>query len=113
MRWKPEMFAKDMYDKKVNEKFYFSSDEFLKPSQIRSYFSRLASKRKNSLESHNDIHTIPDGEESEALKDECAIEENNLFLTVRKLYSPDESTSDDKPRSLKRPSVDQSEQKPK
>ncbi|CAF4148956.1 unnamed protein product [Adineta steineri] len=44
--WKPKEIVLDMEDLKLNNKFYFSANEILKESQIRSFFSRIKRERQ-------------------------------------------------------------------
>ncbi|CAF4700857.1 unnamed protein product [Rotaria sp. Silwood2] len=44
--WKPKEVVLDMETLKENNKFYFSANEILKESQIRSFFSRLKRERQ-------------------------------------------------------------------
>ncbi|CAF4715043.1 unnamed protein product, partial [Rotaria sp. Silwood2] len=46
--WKPKEVASDMETLKENNKFYFSANEILSESQIRSFFSRLKRERQIS-----------------------------------------------------------------
>ena len=47
-RWKPKEVVLDMERLKENNKFYFSANEVLKESQIRSFFSRIKHERQIS-----------------------------------------------------------------
>ena len=70
IRWKSEAVAAEMECLKDNGSFVFAQNEFLKPSQIRSYFSRLKSNRQKDIkvEHCND-------EDIEAFKEEQAADE--------------------------------------
>ena len=46
IRWKPEAVATHMRECKIADVFLFSSEEFLKPSQIRSFFAGLVQREK-------------------------------------------------------------------
>jgi hypothetical protein len=70
IRWKPEAVAAEMECLKVKGVFVFADNEFLKASQIRSYFSRL----KSSRQKHMKIEHC-DNDDVEAFKEEQAIDE--------------------------------------
>ena len=70
IRWKSEAVAAEMECLKDNGGFVFAQNEFLKPRQIRSYFSRLRSNRQKDIkvEHCND-------QDIEAFKEEQAVDE--------------------------------------
>ena len=70
MRWKPEAVATEMECFKDNGGFVFAHNKFLKPSQIRSYFSRLKSNRQKDIK----VEHRNDGD-IEAFKEEQAVDE--------------------------------------
>jgi len=69
IRWKPEAVVAEMECLKDRGVFVFSDNEFLKASQIRSYFSRLKSNRQKL-----NVEDCVD-EDVEAFKEEQAIDE--------------------------------------
>ncbi len=69
-RWKPEAVAAEMESLKDKGVFVFADNEFLKASQIRSYFSRLKSSRQKDLKIED-----CDNDDVEAFKEEQAIDE--------------------------------------
>ncbi|CAF3917368.1 unnamed protein product [Rotaria sp. Silwood1] len=100
IRWKPETVAEHMREYKISGKFLFSPEEFLKVSQIRSFFSRLSAKRKN-LPRTEENGNENENENEEAIEEELALEAEELLETVSKsLLSVDEPSS---PVSVKRP----------
>jgi hypothetical protein len=70
IRWKPEVVATEMECLKDKGVFVFADNEFLKASQIRSYFSRLKSSREKGLKIED-----CDNDDVEAFKEEQAIDE--------------------------------------
>ncbi|CAF4471540.1 unnamed protein product [Didymodactylos carnosus] len=71
IRWKPEGVAAEMQQKKRSDgKFLFSSAEFLKTGQIRSFFSRL----KNTRGKLGAVQEI-DEEDNDEFKDDQVMSE--------------------------------------
>ncbi|CAF1193962.1 unnamed protein product [Didymodactylos carnosus] len=95
VRWKPEAVAEHMRELKINGKFHFSTEEFLKPSQIRSFFSRLSSKRKN-------LPVVDEEDEQECYKEQRQAESEELISRVKNVLVREQETPMDSPRSLKR-----------
>lgn len=48
VKWDPIKVARDMEDQMINGEYLFHVDECLSQSQIKSFFSRLAAKQRNS-----------------------------------------------------------------
>ena len=69
IRWKSRAMAAEMEHSKDRGVFVFSATELLKPSQIRSYFSRLKSSQKRKIPIEE-----CDEEDVEAFKQEQAID---------------------------------------
>jgi hypothetical protein len=70
IRWKPEAVAAEMECLKDKGVFVFADNEFLKASQIRSYFSRIKSSRQKNIKIED-----CDNDDVEAFKEEQAIDE--------------------------------------
>ena len=90
VRWKPEAVAEHMSEYKVRGKFYFSTDEFLKVTQIRSFFRRLKAKGNNRPESEE----LSENEDEEAYEEQVAEEAEELLENVRKALRAEEELED-------------------
>jgi hypothetical protein len=82
-RWTPQEVATLIQNFKEDGKFWFSVDEFLKPSQIRSYFARLKAKRQGVK--NTDLQTIEISDTDKAFKNYAAEEEELLYNTLKVL----------------------------
>lgn len=57
--WKPKEVVADMEIFKVENRFYFSADEILTESQIRSLFGRMKRERQNLSKQYSNTFKVP------------------------------------------------------
>ncbi|CAF1174941.1 unnamed protein product [Adineta ricciae] len=91
MKWDPAKVALEMETSTSNGNYIFTNDECLTQGQIKSYFSRLAAKRRTA-------HPSPDGNTNSSVKSSpstftSTIENNNT--QSESLADVDESSDDD------------------
>ena len=93
--WEPKEVMSDMETLKENNKFYFSANEILNESQIRSFFGRLKRERhisgveqtstdklsvqKKSVKSYDDENDDQEELEDDFQENKAAIEEIKVF----------------------------------
>jgi hypothetical protein len=88
--WKPAAVAVDMEQQTTKDgKFMFAIEELLLTTQIRSFFGRLKSSKRNSQLSNQDIE---DSDEEEAYKDDIALEERIEMRVLKNEVKSEENT---------------------
>ena len=98
IRWKPEAVAAEMECLKEKGAFVFANNEFLKASQIRSYFSRLKSNRQKKLKVEDFIDDDVEAFKEEQATDE-AVQRRQFRHKVHNINQLERATSPKRPTS--------------